>query len=452
MSKYSIEVKGFGKRYIIGEQINDRYISLRDEMANIAKSCIKYLVRSKHESNNTKQENDNILWACRDITFNVEKGEVIAFIGRNGAGKSTLLKLLSRITEPTEGEAVIHGRVGSLLEIGTGFHPELTGRENIYLNGAILGMKRYEINERFEEIVEFSEVEAFLDTPVKRYSTGMLVRLGFAVAAHLQPEILIVDEVLAVGDLAFQQKCMRHMKKLTETGMTIIIVSHNMAAVQTACNRAILLDKGRIIDEGKPVNVIESFRSLMEMSHDNEDMIGKNKDGSDAEVLFKNVQLINEEGIPQRDFNFGEKTRIKIDLFAEKRVDNPMVAFRILRPDGVIVCNFNNWYDNFKLDYLEGDCTVEGWLPPFRLIPGYYLINIYVWYWGGKIAGDIEKAQPIAYQEFGHFRIVGPPIDEHEVFQPCAEKWVFTRGEHRVEHTDINPHSIYEAFDLKQND
>lgn len=450
MSDYSIKVEGLGKKYKIGEQILDSsYASLRDELAKMVRAGLKRL-RSNNGASSNCSDNESAIWACKDISFSVKQGEVLAFIGRNGAGKSTLLKLLSRITEPTEGQATIRGRVGSLLEIGTGFHPELTGRENIYLNGAILGMKRSEINSKFDAIVDFAEVETFLDTPVKRYSSGMLVRLGFAVAAHLEPEILIVDEVLAVGDLAFQQKCMRHMKKLTETGMTIIIVSHNMGAIQTACNRAILLDKGMIVDEGETVNVIESFRNLLEMSHDSQDMIGKNKDGSDAEVLFKSVELVNEEGIPRRDYNFGEKAKIKIDLFADHRIENPMIAFRILRPDGVIVCNFNNWYDNFKLDYLEGDCTIEGWLPPFRIIPGYYMIDVYVWYWGAKIAGDIEKARPIAYQEFGHFRIIGPPIDDHEVFQPCAEKWVFTRGDHRIEHKDINPDSIYKAFDVKQ--
>ena len=177
-------------------------------------------------------------------------------------------------------------------------------------------MKKSEINQKFDAIVDFSEVETFLDTPVKRYSTGMLVRLGFAVAAHLDPEILLVDEVLAVGDLAFQQKCIRHMKKLTETGMTIILVSHNMASVQTACSRAILFDKGKLIDEGQPNNVIESYRNLLEIDQDTKGLVGKNKDGSDAEVLFKSVQLINEEGLPSRDFNFSEKARIRIDFYS----------------------------------------------------------------------------------------------------------------------------------------
>ena len=279
----------------------------------------------------------------------------------------------------------------------------------------------------------------------------MIIRLGFGVAAHLEPEILLVDEVLAVGDLAFQQKCIRHMKQLTETGMTIILVSHNMAAVQAACSRAILMDKGRILEEGKPVDIIESFRTLLgNTNNDANSSVTKNKDGSDSEVLFKNVELLNEEGVPQKDFNFSERARIKIDLHTEKRVNEPMIAFRILRPDGVIVCNFNNWYDNFKIDYLEGDCTIEGWLPPFRIVPGYYVINVYVWYWGGNISGDLEKSKPIAYQEFGHFRIYGPPIEPREIYQPCAEKWVFKRGEEIQEHKDINPKSIYDAFNTEK--
>ena len=449
MSKYSIQVQGLGKKYRLGEQNVSQayYLSLRDEIGGIIKSGVSFFSRNNSKSSK-KTDDENTLWACRDITFNVEKGEVLAVIGRNGAGKSTILKLLSKITEPTEGRAIIQGQVGSLLEIGTGFHPELTGRENIYLNGAIMGMKRSEINERFDAIVEFSEIKDFLDTPVKRYSSGMYIRLGFGVAAHLEPEILLVDEVLSVGDLAFQQKCIRHMKKLTETGMTIIFVSHNMASVQSACTRAILIEKGHIVDEGKPVDVIDSFREILETSEDINGSVNKNKDGSDSEVSFTKVQLLNEDGIPQKDFNFSERARIKIELHTEKKIIEPMIAFRILRPDGVIVCNFNNWYDNFKIDYLEGDCTIEGWLPPFRIVPGYYLVNVYVWYWGGNISGDLERSTPIAYQEFGHFRIIGPPIEQREIYQPCAEKWVFTRGETTLEHEDINPTSIYDAFDL----
>jgi lipopolysaccharide transport system ATP-binding protein len=202
---------------------------------------------------------EDTIWALRDVSFEVERGEVVGIIGRNGAGKSTLLKILSRITEPTEGRVEIHGRVGSLLEVGTGFHPELTGRENVYLSGAILGMRRAEIDRKFDEIIDFSGVERFLDTPFKRYSSGMRVRLGFAVAAHLEPENLLVDEVLAVGDAAFQKKCLGKMGDVAREGRTVLFVSHNLIAVQGLCGRAIWLDEGRVLEEGQPDEVVSNY-------------------------------------------------------------------------------------------------------------------------------------------------------------------------------------------------
>ena len=202
---------------------------------------------------------DTDLWALRDVSFEVKRGEVVGIIGRNGAGKSTLLKILSRITEPTAGSAKIHGRVGSLLEVGTGFHPELTGRENIYLNGAILGMRRAEIERKFDEIVAFAEIERFLDTPVKRYSSGMYVRLAFAVAAHLEPEILLVDEVLAVGDAQFQKKCLGKMGDVAKEGRTVLFVSHNMVAVQTLCQRAFWLDSGQLKAQGEVGTIVTTY-------------------------------------------------------------------------------------------------------------------------------------------------------------------------------------------------
>ena len=199
------------------------------------------------------------IWALKDVSFDINRGEVVGIIGRNGAGKSTLLKILSEITEPTEGRVEIHGRVGSLLEVGTGFHPELTGRENVYLNGAILGMKRAEIERKFDEIVAFAEVEKFIDTPVKHYSSGMYLRLAFAVAAHLEPEILIVDEVLAVGDAAFQKKCLGKMAGVAKEGRTVLFVSHNMPAITRLCERAILLDEGRLLQDGVSHQVVKAY-------------------------------------------------------------------------------------------------------------------------------------------------------------------------------------------------
>jgi lipopolysaccharide transport system ATP-binding protein len=247
MSDIAIRVENLSKLYRLGASSQRRYDTLRDA-----------IVGRLRRTNKSTDATD--LWALRDVSFEVQRGEVLGIIGRNGAGKSTLLKILSRITEPTEGHAEIHGRVGSLLEVGTGFHPELTGRENIYLNGAILGMHRLEIERKFDEIVAFAETEKFLDTPVKRYSSGMYVRLAFAVAAHLEPEILLVDEVLAVGDIAFQRKCLGKMEDVSRQGRTVLFVSHNMASIQALCTNALLFSQGRIAFRGPTNEVVAKYQ------------------------------------------------------------------------------------------------------------------------------------------------------------------------------------------------
>src|SRR5437867_245507 len=257
MSDVVIKGEGLGKRYVIGHQAeNGRYVALRDVLTHNVRSMwhkTKDLLRGDVLVQGDSRED---IWALRDVNFEIRQGEVVGIIGRNGSGKSTLLKILSRITEPTEGRVSIRGRVASLLEVGTGFHPELTGRENIFLNGAILGMTRAEIRRKFDEIVAFAEVEKFLDTPVKRYSSGMYVRLAFAVAAHLEPEILLVDEVLAVGDAEFQKKCLGKMEAVTRAGQrTILFVSHNMAALQALCTKAVYLQAGKL----KAVGEVETL-------------------------------------------------------------------------------------------------------------------------------------------------------------------------------------------------
>ena len=253
-----ITVEGLGKRYRLGaSRSNERYTALRDVLSDKAKSLF-----SRRKGNPTSDLRSPIseteFWALKDVSFEVKQGEVLGIIGRNGAGKSTLLKILSRITDPTEGRIRIRGRVASLLEVGTGFHPELTGRENIYLNGAILGMHRHEIKAKFDEIVAFAETEKFLDTPVKRYSSGMYVRLAFAVAAHLEPEILVVDEVLAVGDAEFQKKCLGRMRDVARGGRTVLFVSHNMGVISGLCDRAISIHSGSIMRDGVAFDVVSA--------------------------------------------------------------------------------------------------------------------------------------------------------------------------------------------------
>jgi len=264
MSDVVIRVEGLSKQYRIGAR-RERHDTLRDHIASTLKSLFRpnghNSVPRNADSMLSDQQADasDTFWALRDVSFEVKQGEVLGIIGRNGAGKSTLLKILSRITEPTSGRIEIDGRVASLLEVGTGFHPELTGRENIYLNGTILGMKKTEIDRKFDEIIAFAEIEKFLDTPVKRYSSGMYVRLAFAVAAHLEPDILIVDEVLTVGDVGFQKKCLGKMEKVTKEGRTVLLVSHNMAAVRSLCKRSVLLANGRLDIEGPSEKVIYHY-------------------------------------------------------------------------------------------------------------------------------------------------------------------------------------------------
>jgi lipopolysaccharide transport system ATP-binding protein len=257
VSSYAVSVENLGKKYLIAHRERDKYPTFKDVMTNSVRSLGRVLRRPLTKGANWSTEE---LWALSDVSFQVNEGERVGIIGRNGAGKSTLLRILSRVTDPTEGRICIKGRVGSLLEVGTGFHPELTGRENIYLNGAILGMSKSEIERKFDEIVTFSEVEKFLDTPVKRYSSGMYVRLAFAVAAHLEPEILVVDEVLAVGDAAFQKKCLGKMENAaTREGRTVLFVSHNMAAIQSLCQTALWLDAGKVIDQGISKQVTQRY-------------------------------------------------------------------------------------------------------------------------------------------------------------------------------------------------
>src|SRR5712692_6188799 len=276
MSNIAIHVENLSKLYKIGARRN-RHDTLRDHLAHGFKSLFSRNGRSSslasQPSTLSGQQSavsgqlssvdgrSNTFWALKDVSFEVKHGEVVGIIGRNGAGKSTLLKILSRITEPTTGQVQIDGRVASLLEVGTGFHPELTGRENIFLNGAILGMRRAEIARKFDEIVDFSEIEQFLDTPVKHYSSGMYVRLAFAVAAHLDPEILIVDEVLAVGDVAFQKKCLGKMNEVSKSGRTVLFVSHNMAAVENLCQRGVVLERGRVVFDGTAKDAVQHYLS-----------------------------------------------------------------------------------------------------------------------------------------------------------------------------------------------
>lgn len=316
MAEPIIAVEHLSKRYVLQHQLRGPYTALRDVLTDKAKSLFK-----KRGPTLSSEE----FLALNDVNFTVEGGDRVGIIGRNGAGKSTLLKILSRIVEPTKGRVIIDGRVASLLEVGTGFHPELTGRENIFLNGAILGMSRAEIASKFDEIVAFSEVENFLDTPVKRYSSGMYTRLAFAVAAHLESEILIVDEVLAVGDAAFQRKCLGKMESVAGEGRTVLFVSHQMDAVQRLCNKGILLDKGAVVTQGTMHDVVETYLHLNTASASEFPIIPQPGFESRGAVATS-IRVEDEHGNPSNELPLGAAWQLRVRFTVEKPLDHFVIA------------------------------------------------------------------------------------------------------------------------------
>jgi len=335
MSNIAIRAENLGKRYRIGGK-QEPYLTLRDTLMDAAASPFRKL-RGLMQGDAAKASNETI-WALKDVSFEVRHGEVVGFIGRNGAGKSTLLKILSRITEPTEGFADVYGRVGALLEVGTGFHPELTGRENVYLNGAILGMTRAEINRKFDEIVDFAGVEKFLDTPVKHYSSGMGLRLGFAVAAHLEPEILVVDEVLAVGDAEFQKKCLGKMSDVAREGRTVLFVSHNMAAVQSLCQRTIWLNEGHIQNHGIAREIISAYlasntSTSLERAWDDNQILDLEREG----VRLHSIRLIPHTDSNSNVITMGTPYDIEISFSNLKEKQNINVTLHLTNEYGITV-------------------------------------------------------------------------------------------------------------------
>lgn len=365
-----IEVKNISKKYVIGHQ-KTRYNSLRDDLTSAVKKPIDWVRGTR----NQKEE----FWALKDINFSVEKGEVLGIIGANGAGKSTLLKILSRITPPTEGMIKMQGRVGSLLEVGTGFHPELTGRENIYLNGAILGMKRKEIAKKFDEIVEFAGIEKFLDTPVKHYSSGMHVRLAFSVAAHLEPDILIVDEVLAVGDAEFQKKSLGKMEEITKKdGRTILFVSHNMAAVKSLCSKAILLDGGKIIMEGSVQDVVNKYSSSIGINSKIDLLKIKHNNRHQEFGILSMLSIYDSNYNPCSTFSMGDSVIFKISVHCKKYLKNAEVGVKISSSLGVAIHYFTSIWEGLRVDLDPGDYVFEVVIPQILLLPGKYIIGAWL--------------------------------------------------------------------------
>jgi lipopolysaccharide transport system ATP-binding protein len=413
VSDIAITVENLGKEYRIGTR--ERHDTLRDAISGVFRrsraSGSDASASGRSDVSTFGRSDGDTFWALRDVSFEVKRGEVVGVIGRNGAGKSTLLKILSRITEPTTGRAVIHGRVGSLLEVGTGFHPELTGRENIYLNGAILGMRRAEIDRRFDEIVAFSEIERFLDTPVKRYSSGMYVRLAFAVAAHLEPEVLIVDEVLAVGDAAFQKKCLGKMGDVAGEGRTVIFVSHNMAAVQSLCGRCILLREGLAVAQGDTSEVISRYMDASD-ARVSRDLSGIAPRSSAGRLRLTTLDVLDEEGEPVPAVLSGDSVTLVMGYETEHDLSCASAVFSLA------------FYDQFgrslflcRSDFAGADYTrlptrgrVACTVPRMPLPAGRFYVNLYCEV-NGRVEYWLESARVIDV-EAGDFYGSGrlPPV------------------------------------------
>lgn len=368
-----VKVENLSKKYIISHQAS--YTSLRDvisEKFKAAGSRILHPFTSGRSTSSDLSRED--FWALQEVSFEIKQGERVGIIGRNGAGKSTLLKILSRITEPTSGRITIKGRVASLLEVGTGFHPELTGRENIFLNGAILGMSKAEIKKKFDEIVAFSEVEKFLDTPVKHYSSGMYVRLAFAVAAHLEPEILIVDEVLAVGDAQFQKKCLGKMEEVGKEGRTVLFVSHNMATISALCSRSLLLAKGSLVSDGSSRDVIESY--LSSFNEENVSLAERKDRLGSGEARIKDICFVDKNGKQVDMLISGSQYDIVITYLAHVPLVAPNFKVSVYNSAGLLIAHLNNWLCNYMPNLPKGEGMVRCHLDSLPFAFGSYRINV----------------------------------------------------------------------------
>ena len=369
MQEPIIRVEQLSKSYTLRHQKAERYVALRDVLANKARS----LFRGSTEPSATTEE----FFALRDVTFEVNPGDRMGIIGRNGAGKSTLLKILSRITEPTKGRITLNGRVASLLEVGTGFHPELSGRENIYLNGAILGMGRAEINAKFDEIVAFAEVEKFLDTPVKRYSSGMYVRLAFAVAAHLEPEILVIDEVLAVGDSAFQKKCLGKMEEVSGQGRTLLFVSHNMETVLRLCNRSILLDEGSVRMVGPTDQVIRAYLNTGSGANSHRTWIDRPNAPSGNGIRLRQVKAHDKDGNVKPTFDVTSPIGITMEYEVLSEGDVFTHSFNFHNEDGVNIFNTHDTVSSLREQpRKKGIYSTTMWIPANLLAEGAVVVSV----------------------------------------------------------------------------
>jgi homopolymeric O-antigen transport system ATP-binding protein len=427
MADTIIKVENLGKRYLIKHQQKGNYTALRDVITDKMRSFGKKIVSPLNHKQSSTCSTTEEFWALKDISFEVKQGEVVGIIGRNGAGKSTLLKILSRITEPSKGRIRINGRVASLLEVGTGFHPELTGRENIFLNGAILGMVKSEIKRKFDEIVEFAEVEKFLDTPVKRYSSGMYVRLAFAVAAHLEPEILLVDEVLAVGDAQFQKKCLGKMKDVSGKGRTVLFVSHNLTAVQNLCRNAVLLDSGCLIFSGRVETVIAKYISESR-NHHTKIWDSGYCEQQERKMAFLSLSIRNHNHKPSNLLCANKPFYVEIEFEIFLPVNNLRIALRFDNANGEIIFGSYN-SDSYTVTTLTpGKYISTCCLPPNLFNVRSYKITLYA---EDMEIGQIARCEDVVSFQIGSKGVIGeeynterlgsmrPKLKWHTALQTC---------------------------------
>ena len=408
----SIRVEHLSKEYHLGKK--NQETMLRERLVS--------LLKNPFAKDSGARES---LWALRDVTFSVKEGEVVGIIGRNGAGKSTLLKVLSKITYPTSGRVNVHGRVASLLEVGTGFHEELTGRENIYLNGSILGMKRREVEAKLEQIIDFAGVERFIDTPIKRYSSGMRLRLGFAVAAHLDPDVLIVDEVLAVGDAGFQKKCLSVMEDLRKGGRTVLFVSHNMAAVENLCSRGIWIDAGRVRQDGATHEVIRSYlSSFAETQESATDLSGVESRHGNGDVYYTGMAFLDRDGQPKLVTRSGDSIRLRFYYHARKTVPYTSFGFQLFTDMGTLVSDTSTWHHSLDIPEIPpGDGYLDLEIDFLNLLPARYHFSLWITGLGGVVHDAVEHCASLEI-ELSNIYNSGKNIDSRSGIVFFPQRWV----------------------------
>lgn len=375
-----IRIEGLSKRYRIGSFQHE--LTFREQLLKFARNPL-----------NLGGDKEEVIWALRDVSFRVNEGEVVGIVGRNGAGKSTLLKILSRITHPTSGTVKVRGRVASLLEVGTGFHDELTGRENVYLNGSILGMRKREVDRHFDAIVAFSGVEQFIDTPIKRYSSGMRLRLGFAVAAHLDPDVLIIDEVLAVGDAGFQKKCVQAMEGLRNTGRTVLFVSHNLAAVEHLCSRGIWVDAGQIRMDGATKEVIEAYMGQYSDGQTGGiELTAIEKRVGSGEIRYTKIEYMNPDRTQRVVTRSGDALVVRLHYHAEKTVRDINFGIILYTSMGTLLTWMSNWHHRILIpEIMPGDGYVDLEIDSINLVPGKYNFSLWLTGEDQKVHDKIES-------------------------------------------------------------